>query len=173
MKKCNACGLEKSLENFYSQKGKCKICYNLSRKERYEKNDEYRRKRTRQIQDRKYLLRKTDPIYNLKFKISQRMRSLCKNGKCQKELFKKYNINAEEIIQKIGLKPDKEYHLDHIIPISAFNHNDMFEVWCCWNCRNLQWLPSKQNIAKKDKYDLNMKEKYLAEMKIMYSKLQK
>lgn len=165
MKKCVKCGLNKPQEEFYSQRLQCKECYNFYRKEKYNTDINFRKKRTRQIQDRKYFLRKTDPVYRLKYKISQRIRLLCKTGKCEKQLLKKYNIDAKEIIDNIGLRPGEDYHLDHIIPVSAFNHNDVFEVYCCWNYKNLRWLSSKENLLKSDKYDTSSKEKYLNEMK--------
>jgi hypothetical protein len=170
MKNCIKCGLEKPHKEFYSQRKQCKNCYNLSRSEKYNQDVDYRKKRARQIQNRKYYLRKTDLPYNLRFKISQRIRHLAKNGKCSKKLLVEYNIDANEIIKKIGLKPGDDYHLDHIIPVSAFDHNDLFEVWCCWNYRNLQWMLAKENISKKDKYDINDKVNYFNEMGKIYEK---
>lgn len=47
---------------------------------------------------------------------------------------------------KDGLK----WHLDHIIPVTKFDHSDIEQVKLCWDARNIQWLPAKVNISKSD-----------------------
>jgi len=60
------------------------------------------------------------------------------------------------IIEKIGNRPSKDYHLDHIIPLTAFNltierHRELVN-----SPENLRWLPGKENQSKKDKIDLQL-----------------
>jgi len=40
------------------------------------------------------------------------------------------------------------YHIDHIIPISAYNLNDINEIIKCNHPLNLRWLPAKENLSK-------------------------
>jgi len=41
-----------------------------------------------------------------------------------------------------------KWHLDHVVPKSAFNHDDPAEVARCWNWQNLRPLWAKTNIKK-------------------------
>ena len=42
----------------------------------------------------------------------------------------------------------KNYHIDHIIPISAYNLNDINEIKKCNHTSNLRWLPAEENMSK-------------------------
>ncbi len=44
-------------------------------------------------------------------------------------------------------------HIDHIIPISAFNFDkpEHIDFRKCWNLNNLRLLPAKDNLSKNDK----------------------
>jgi 5-methylcytosine-specific restriction endonuclease McrA len=46
-----------------------------------------------------------------------------------------------------------ELHIDHIIPISVFNYSlpEHIDFKRCWALENLQLLPAKENMSKKDK----------------------
>jgi hypothetical protein len=59
---------------------------------------------------------------------------------------------------KIGMTWDNYgmyWHIDHIIPIAAFNFEcpDDIDFKRCWSLKNLQPLEAKVNIAKKDKVE--------------------
>lgn len=41
-------------------------------------------------------------------------------------------------------------HIDHIIPVSAFNHTDREQFKACWSLENMQPLTPRDNIAKHD-----------------------
>ena len=43
------------------------------------------------------------------------------------------------------------YHIDHIIPISAYNLDDINEIKKCNNPFNLRWLRAKENMSKGDR----------------------
>jgi hypothetical protein len=45
----------------------------------------------------------------------------------------------------------KEYHIDHIIPCSAFNLKCSYHQKLCFNYLNTQILESKENILKSNK----------------------
>jgi len=45
------------------------------------------------------------------------------------------------------------WHIDHIIPVSHFNHNNDDEVQKCWNYMNLRPLWAHLNLKKSNKLD--------------------
>lgn len=51
----------------------------------------------------------------------------------------------------IPTKPGKGYSLDHIIPISKFNPNDIESMKLCWDYRNFQWLTHDVNSSKSNR----------------------
>jgi hypothetical protein len=55
-----------------------------------------------------------------------------------------------------------KWHIDHIIPCTAFDHSSEDQIKACWNFRNLQALWAKDNIQKSDKFTREDKEKYLS-----------
>jgi len=46
---------------------------------------------------------------------------------------------------------DMKYHIDHKIPVSAYNLNDKNEIKNCWSPLNLQWLSASKNSSKGNK----------------------
>ncbi|MBT4942376.1 MAG: hypothetical protein HON29_05055 [Candidatus Magasanikbacteria bacterium] len=48
------------------------------------------------------------------------------------------------------------YHVDHIIPVSAYDLEDADEVARAYNPQNLRWLPGVENIAKSAKLILDL-----------------
>ena len=69
-----------------------------------------------------------------------------------KKSLKKLNLNKRTNYSWDDfLKSD--LHIDHIIPISAFNYNSAedTEFKRCWSLENLQLLPAFDNISKRDK----------------------
>jgi hypothetical protein len=164
MKQCSICFEFKSSSSFYFQRKKCKECYNESRKSKYNSDEEFRTKRAKQIQQYKVKRESIDSEFYLKRKLSRRIRqTLIKQGE-SKLLFEQYGIDINSILLKIGERPSLDHHLDHIFPISAFDFTDPFQVWVCNHENNLQWLESKKNISKKDKYCKEELSRYLLEM---------
>lgn len=43
------------------------------------------------------------------------------------------------------------WHVDHILPVSSFNHLDPNQVRLCWHWTNLRPLTAKKNLEKRDK----------------------
>lgn len=123
------------------------------------------------IKNREYMKerRKNDQEYNMKCRLRKAfnlaINKHSKTGKIQNS--KKYGINFEEIINHLGPCPGnrEDYHIDHIFPISAFNHNDQIEIKACWNPGNLQWLIKHENLKKNNKYDKEEFKKYLKKFK--------
>lgn len=43
------------------------------------------------------------------------------------------------------------WHVDHAIPVSAYDHSNAEDVRCCWHCRNLQPMLGPENSSKSNK----------------------
>ena len=111
------------------------------------------------------LKRKTDLKFNLNARIRSAIRLSLKGNKPigHWEYFVEYTLN--DLIKRLEETMPKGYtwqnlligelHVDHIIPISAFNfikpeHTDFKR---CWALSNLRLLPAKENLIKGDKLD--------------------
>ena len=81
-----------------------------------------------------------------------------------------YGVNFKVIIEYLGNKPNDgyEYHIDHIIPASWFNHNNPLEIKWCWSKDNLQWLRKELNLWKHNRFILPLS---IEEQDILMKKL--
>lgn len=50
----------------------------------------------------------------------------------------------------------KNIHVDHIIPVSAYDFNDENEIKKCWHYRNLRLLDGVENMSKNNKIDYDL-----------------
>jgi len=66
-----------------------------------------------------------------------------------------YGIDYQAIIQRLGSCPGdrKDYHIDHIIPLVAFDFGDLEQIKRAFAPENHQWLKSEENLSKNAKYD--------------------
>lgn len=142
------CNLEKinKQKKEYNKRNSKKIS---ERNKQYQKNNsdkirEYKRKKLKEPKNRFK--------DNLRSQIKQAFKLYSKNGKT--ESCKKYGIDFDAIYNKIGPKPDGDFHLDHIIPISVFNFDNPEHVRLAHLPENLRWLDSKENISKSDSIDV-------------------
>jgi len=110
-----------------------------------------------------------DPEYKLKNDIRKNFDSAFKRtlNRKTKSFFSYTNIAIAEYIGH--LKKEKlweEYenggniHIDHILPVAAFDFNDEKEIAKCYNPKNLRLLFAKDNIEKSDKIDWNLIHEY-------------
>lgn len=98
---------------------------------------------------------------NLTNRISPLMSRSLKDGKCGKhwEVLVGYTVNdlkehiEKQFIDGMSWSNRKDWHIDHIIPISAFNYNtpDDIDFKKCWSLNNLRPLWAVKNISKKNK----------------------
>lgn len=110
------------------------------------------RAKMRLCRKRNHQKNKVDP----KYVVIRRLRSRLKNafkvlslgGKLQDS--NKYGIDYEAIFQYIGPCPGnrKEWHIDHIIPLSSFDFDDPEQVKEAFAPENHQWLPKIDNLRK-------------------------
>lgn len=69
---------------------------------------------------------------------------------------RKYGIDYGAIIEHLGPHPNTigiagDFHIDHIIPLSAFDLTDPEQIKIAFAPENHQWLEAKANLAKHNK----------------------
>ena len=155
MKRWDAENIEKRreyrLKYYYANKEKYKK-YQEGNADKYRKYfKEYRRKK-----------RLFDEKLKISERISARIRASLKNKRSNhwEDLvgYTKY-----ELIEHLKLTMPEGYawndylngglHIDHIIPISAFNFDEPnnMDFKRCWSLKNLRLLPAKENLRKRNK----------------------
>ena len=75
---------------------------------------------------------------------------------------KKYGIDYGAIIKHLGLHPNNlgikgEFHIDHIIPLSSFDLNDLEQIKIAFAPENHQWLTARENLVKSAKMPIDIK----------------
>lgn len=101
-----------------------------------------------------------DATDDLRRTIGQSIRTCSPNGKRKK--LEKYGIDVTAITEAIGPKPGINYHLDHIIPLCAFDYADEIQIKASWHPKNLQWILAKENLIKGGKYIQSEFDEYLS-----------
>lgn len=122
----------------------------IKKKEYYESTKE-KNSHERYLRNKEYLERNPQAKFNIQFRgrILAGFRRFSKNGKT--ETCKEYGIDFEAIYKKVGPKPGKLYHLDHIIPISLFQFDNKEHVRLAHCPENLRWILGKENLEKANK----------------------
>lgn len=95
---------------------------------------------------------KQDPIYLVRTLVRRRLHKafqLYSNGKELK--CNEYGIDFQAIFDHVGPRPDKTFQLDHIIPISKFDFNNLEHIKLCHLPENFRWVSAKENLEKSDK----------------------
>lgn len=89
----------------------------------------------------------------LRNRISSAVNLYSKTGKTKKA--NEYGINYEAIFEYLKPFPEniRDYNIDHIFPLSAFDFNDQIEIKIAFAPENHQWLLAKENLEKSNKYD--------------------
>lgn len=143
-KKCIKCG---KLSKPYKKYLNGVLCRNCFRAEKY----------------------KNDPKYRLKKIIKQRVRENILLYKDRKKVYSsiKYKIDFKSIIEYLLPFPDNitEYHVDHILPLSAFDFNDPDHIKAAFAPENHQWLKADENMKKGAKYDKELFNLYIKKYK--------
>lgn len=168
-RKCYKCGVISQVAKNTKNGPICKNCYS-SPKEVCSKCGNLRRVSVRAENNIicascRHMERYNDRNYRYTCILRERVRcafkSYSKNGKVKPS--KKYKINYEAIIEYLGKCPGnrEDYHIDHIIPLSAFDLDDPTQVKAAFAPENHQWLPKLDNLKKKDRVDKDVFEKYI------------
>lgn len=121
-------------------------------------NLEYARQRAR----KKARLRREDPSYRLMSRIAARVRLMAK-GKGSRRTCDLLGYSMDELRQHLERQFTKgmtwerfmkgEIHIDHIIPVSAFNIQsvDDPDFKACWALTNLRPMWARENLSKNNK----------------------
>ena len=132
-------------------------------KEILEYTNKYRKEHKEEVALYYRYKRKTDLKYNLGSKMSRAIRSSLKNGKNGYHWEDLVGYTSNNLIKRLIKTIPNGYswndflegklHIDHIIPISAFNfstseHTDFKR---CWALKNLHLLPAEENYKKSNK----------------------
>jgi len=145
----------KERDKLYYQANKEKILKYKKNRDRKDINSKYRI-----WEDNKY---KTDEKYNINKKISRAIRYSVKDNKNGKHWEDILGYTTNDLIRHLKLTIPKGYkwkdflegklHIDHIIPIKAFNYNSIehTDFKRCWELKNLRLLPASENHKKRDK----------------------
>lgn len=149
---CKKCYMKEYIKDYVYPKEICSICGELRI---VKKKDE----EGRPICEKCYESNKYDT--DDKFRIIKILRSRAttafklysKFGKVKSS--KKYGIDYEMIFEYLKPFPEniRDYNIDHIFPLSAFDFNDPIEIKIAFAPENHQWLKAKENLQKRAKYD--------------------
>ena len=195
VKRCSTCTEWKPLEQYTLKKSrsdglcdKCKSCWAEYRRERSQKDKDYRKanrdkvnrwnrnmyNRSKEQQTDVYIQRR------LKENIARRLRLLLEGRKsqattdllgCSSEQFKTHLESTWEDGMSWFNYGTNGWHIDHIIPCAAFDHDDEAERNACWNWRNLRALWGAENLEKSAEYNQNEKDAYMRTFTIMQESL--
>ena len=131
------------------------------RPERKAKKKEYRQRlevRTKQnTHNRKR--RKEDSNYAICRRVRENFKDALKTySTTGKVMSTSEYLDMKAIIKKLTPFPEprENYHIDHIIPLVMFDHNDQEQVRRAWLPENLQWLPKEINLWKGDRLIIPM-----------------
>ncbi len=140
----------KEIYNKPENKIRQRECHKIYGRE-YTKRFEVKKKRNK---SQKYR-RKNDESYNLKINLRRNVLKAfthySKTGKIKSS--KKYGINYEAIIKHLGPKPNdgRTYEVDHIIPLSLFDFNNLEHIKKAFAPKNHQWLTKEINRWKSNR----------------------
>ena len=169
-KRATPCKVCSNANNRRWRKTNKERCGQYEQSRRGAKNEHCRRYKTRHRERvnlakrlRRYWRLQSDSKYRIVRRISASINKTLngrKNGKSWQELV---GYNCQQLMEYLekqfrpGMTWDNygEWHIDHKIPISAFNFTDVNHVDFkrCWDLKNLQPLWAEENIKKSNKLE--------------------
>jgi len=118
----------------------------------YQNNKDKKRKAGRLWHQKQIELKNSYYIANLlRGSVRKSMKKYSETGKIRKS--GEYGIDYGAIINHLGPHPNTlgkkgVWHIDHILPLSAFDLNDPEQIKLAFAPENHQWLLAKQNLIK-------------------------
>jgi len=155
---CRKCeNLKRSSEFYSKEKWQCKQCNakycRQWKKDNREKYNEYHRN-----------YRANNTSNQIKQALRSRMSKLI-HGKqshtlllylgCDFDFFESWiqsQFTPEMTLDNFGIY----WHIDHVLPVKMFNHEDEDAIKFCWNWTNLRPLEASENISKSAKIDFDL-----------------
>lgn len=119
------------------------------KKEYYEKNKDIINSKRRQNKTKKVLTESEKIVNLIRGRMNTGFRTFSKTGKVKS--CSQFGIDFQAIVDKLGHRPSKDHHLDHIIPLSRFDFSNDSHVYWCNHPENLRWLEKIQNLRKHKK----------------------
>lgn len=92
---------------------------------------------------------------SVRIALRNRVYKAIKQQKLKKTMrLNEYGIDLEAISKRLGPCPGshKDWHIDHIKPLSLFDLSDKNQLLEAFSPENHQWLPAKENLIKSAKY---------------------
>jgi len=159
---CKICSIEKQLADLIKNRNLCKDCNNKNYRDLYKNDEEFRRKvllkdknKNRDVSNKAQVIRYNNPI-NRFIKVQRSRIAIALKNKqkhtieylgCDSEKYfnwLKYNFNENYNFENYG----DIWHIDHVIPIYAFNFNNENEQLLALNWRNTMPLLVCDNLKK-------------------------
>jgi len=142
----------KEYQKTYYQTNKAKI--NEYRKKYikiHRKKPEVRQKRNEYKIQRKRIDHGYKLLENLRVRLISACNVYSKTGKML--LAKEYGVDYKEIIKHLKPFPKdlENYQIDHIIPLSLFDFNNLEHIKIAFSSTNHQWLTIKENSEKRNR----------------------
>jgi hypothetical protein len=165
IKTCTTCGFSKNVKLFYKNKCKkdglanvCKECQSKYEKSYVERNsDKVRATKLKYTNARRH----DDPLFKLAHALRRRLTSAIKRGQksgsavddlgCSVEEFKLYIESKFQPGMTWENYTYHGWHLDHIVPLSAFDLSSPEEFKRACHYTNIQPLWKLANLSKSDK----------------------
>jgi len=148
---CKCCNEVTLKTNFRGKRKICRNCENEKDRKRYNDNADILDRKKDYVKNRK----QTDPIF--RFTISQRKRISNALKQKQKKTIEYLGCNADMLFNWLNCNFNdkitfetygKEWHIDHVIPISRFDLTKESEQLIAFNWRNTSPLSVKENLSK-------------------------
>jgi len=119
---------------------------------------------------------RTDPAFRLSKLLRGRLYTALDGGYKESSTMDLLGCTLDELKEHIASQftgsmrwgDRSSFHLDHIIPLSAFDLNDPMQLSYAMNWRNHQPLTKEDNLRKADKYCPKELKKYLASTLMEY-----
>jgi len=150
------CNVNKSINEFYKGRKICSICTSSKRREKYSNDDEYRKRVIKETL--KY--KKGNPEgKNQKIKRTLRTRIFRVLEAKTKRTSEYLGCSGDEYIKWLLVNNNnynlenhgKEWHIDHVIPLSKFDLNNQEQQLIAFNWRNTMPLSISENLKKGNK----------------------
>lgn len=193
MKHCHDCNTKKPLSDFNKRRAskdglqpRCRVCDNIRSTNRhalkaddarayYQKNKQRITQVQLKYQSKKY---KTDPEYNLMTRMRRRVMSALDGIGKDCSTIKLLGCTARQFREHIesqftvGMAWNQrgQWHIDHRIPVSAFDMTKPKHQKYAFHYSNTQPLWAEDNLQKADKYCPAELKKYLASTLMEYRK---
>ena len=174
MLRCNSCGVSKPRHSFYDRNRRCKPCKRQEDEIRYRRADEIARRRVRQrIAHRKRY--RSDVRFRLQCDVRRRINNALQGDAKSYDTCTMIGCSMLQLQWHIECKFDEHmnwsnkgrWHIDHKIPVSAFDATNAMELRACHSYLNLQPMWAHENLRKSNTYCPAEKEDYMRRWRML------